>query len=69
MAQVSKTTIKQDFVKVRDLVNKLQENVFDDMPMEYISVNYLYDIIDDLKVTQEVELDIQLTDSKTKLES
>lgn len=64
MAQVSKTTITQDFVKVSDLVDKLQENVFDDMPMEYISVPYLYDIIDDLKLSQEVELDIHLVDNK-----
>ena len=64
MAQISKTTITQDFVKVSDLVDKLQENVFDDMPMEYISVSYLYDIIDDLKISQEVELDIHLVDNK-----
>lgn len=66
MAQVSKTTITQDFVKVSDLVDKLQENVFDDMPMEYISVSYLYDIIDDLKISQEVELGIHLVDNKIK---
>ena len=68
MAQVSKTTITQDFVKVSDLVDKLQEldirNAFNDMPMEYISVSYLYDIIDDLKINQEVELDIHLVDNK-----
>lgn len=64
MAQVSKTTITQDFVKVSDLVDKLQENVFDDFPMEYISVSYLYDIIDGLKISQEVELGFDLTHSK-----
>ena len=63
MAQVSKTTITQDFVKVSDLVDKLQENVFDDMPMEYISVSYLYDIIDNLKISQEVELGIDLANN------
>lgn len=67
MARVSdKMTFTQDFVNVRALINRLQENVFDDMPMEYISVNYLYDIINDMKVSQEVEIDWQLVDSSVK---